>query len=293
MMIDLDGDEYDTGQFIQFELLQKIIAKLVKNNKNLTEKLDDMQTQVIKKDKKLDDLENKYNVTTANHDKRFKGIEITIGKIYSDNKKKGEDKRSSVNIPEPEPDSDPKPEIIIPRWELEKKEEDEERLKDLQKEVEKLRNEFDEFSKITHHQQTPENQDFKDSKSEEAKVVKEQDNTMKNITQPPTTTTTSIKGTTSTTVIPLQDFNLTDEDNQTLEKIITKPNELMTLLFKKVVKNEKKISELEKLNPVLSIHENKILSNEDGIGQSSSKITKSNKFTYITIKLLNSPRRYR
>lgn len=304
-MIDLDGEEYDTGQLLQFGLLQKIIMKLAKNTKELVEKLEDLQFQGSNKDKKLEELENKYNVTTANQDKRFRGIEITLSKLSSDNKKKGNNeelgKRSSINIPI----------VVDPSYELEKKKEEEdqrmkeverekekererkldrehkyererEMVKEKEKEIERLKSEFAKQTQPKdinfnerNNQETPEKQ--KESKEQHAipsepkhfsNISKEQTNTIHYITQ--ARNATLIKDT--------FDFKLSDEDNQILETINTKPqsSEMLSILFKKVIKNERRVAELEKLNQVLSLHENKILTNEDGIGQSSNKITKSN-----------------
>ena len=80
-MFQLEGKDYDSGQFFQMNGLLRYLGDLSQAHNDLRDLVSKLQLQLENKDKRIKELEGKIQQNAISTDKRCKGIEITINNI--------------------------------------------------------------------------------------------------------------------------------------------------------------------------------------------------------------------
>ena len=80
-MFQLEGKDYDSGQFFQMNGLLRYLGDLSQAHNDLRDLVSKLQLQLENKDKRIKELEGKIQQNAIFTDKRCKGIEITINNI--------------------------------------------------------------------------------------------------------------------------------------------------------------------------------------------------------------------
>ena len=80
-MFQLEGKDYDSGQFFQMNGLLRYLGDLSQAHNDLRDLVSKLQLQLENKDKRIKELEGKIQQNAISTDKRCKGIEITINTI--------------------------------------------------------------------------------------------------------------------------------------------------------------------------------------------------------------------
>lgn len=80
-MLQLEGKDYDSGQFLQWNGLLTYLGDLNQAHNDLRDLVSKLQLQLENKDKRIKELEGKIQQNAISTDKRCKGIEITINNI--------------------------------------------------------------------------------------------------------------------------------------------------------------------------------------------------------------------
>ena len=80
-MFQLEGKDYDSGQFFQMNGLLRYLGDLSQAHNDLRDLVNKLQLQLENKDKRIKELEGKIQQNAISTDKRCKGIEITINNI--------------------------------------------------------------------------------------------------------------------------------------------------------------------------------------------------------------------
>ena len=80
-MFQLEGKDYDSGQFFQMNGLLRYLGDLSQAHNDLRDLVSKLQLQLENKDKRIKELEGKIQKNAISTDKRCKGIEITINNI--------------------------------------------------------------------------------------------------------------------------------------------------------------------------------------------------------------------
>ena len=80
-MFQLEGKDYDSGQFFFFFGLLIYLGDLSQAHNDLRDLVSNLQLQLENKDKRIKELEGKIQKNAISTDKRCKGIEITINNI--------------------------------------------------------------------------------------------------------------------------------------------------------------------------------------------------------------------
>ena len=80
-MFQLEGKDYDSGQFFQMNGLLRYLGDLSQAHNDLRDLVSKLQLQLENKDKRIKELEGKIQQNAIYTDKRCKGIEITINNI--------------------------------------------------------------------------------------------------------------------------------------------------------------------------------------------------------------------
>ena len=80
-MLQLEGKDYDSGQFLQWNGLLTYLGDLNQAHNDLRDLVSKLQMQLENKDKRIKELEGKIQQNAISTDNRCKGIEITINNI--------------------------------------------------------------------------------------------------------------------------------------------------------------------------------------------------------------------
>lgn len=80
-MLQLEGKDYDPGQFLQMNGLLTYLGDLNQAHNDLRDLVSKLQLQLENKDKRIKELEGKIQQNAISTDNRCKGIEITINNI--------------------------------------------------------------------------------------------------------------------------------------------------------------------------------------------------------------------
>ena len=80
-MFQLEGKDYDSGQFFQMNGLLRYLGDLSQAHNDLRDLVSKLQLQLENKDKRIKELEGKIQQNAISTDNRCKGIEITINNI--------------------------------------------------------------------------------------------------------------------------------------------------------------------------------------------------------------------
>ena len=320
-MLSIDGEQFDSTTLFSYSPLQTILEKLCNANKLLQDRVDLLTKQIEAKDKRMNELENKVTASNNNTDKRLRGIEITISKLGRKKEKEGtgvkkeddeisniiipskkvsgksigllskegsfrEDEDKSVSVKAKESEN----KVIIEEKKEEEDKKDSARImenieakKDAEvpiapietidnKKVDFAKQETEEVKNDRKEEMTPKKEQNKEEiethqevKSPEV-IAKEKQQKFLNLTKPQSN--------------PI----MTDDNGNVIEIPSNNPkesSELLAILFKKVVKSENKIQDLQnqikslsKLSDDISLNTDNIKKTDTSLGQLQNEFDK-------------------
>lgn len=276
-MLQLEGKDYDPGQFLQMNGLLTYLGDLNQAHNDLRDLVSKLQLQLENKDKRIKELEGKIQQNAISTDKRCKGIEITINNISKALAGiKGENIRiKEIQVPKDLPSSRTeskmgtmsKEDILSPRKNNEdiveaspkKSEPSKEEVAEENKSKEEIKEEPKEEEKkeepiIEEEKKTEPKEEIKTNEEvKEDNTIEENKEEEKNKEEEPEPVKEeAIEEKKEEVVIPIAPPKHNPEEEKILAEGAKKNNttispEMISILFKKVKDNQARIEALEKL----------------------------------------------
>ena len=300
-MLQLEGKDYDSGQFLQWNGLLTYLGDLNQAHNDLRDLVSKLQLQLENKDKRIKELEGKIQQNAISTDKRCKGIEITINNISKALAGiKGENFRiKEIQVPkdlkltgdlpssrtESKMGTISKEDVFSPRTKndiVESSPKKSEPSKEEVKEDDKSKEEI----KPEESEQEKEEKTIEDNKEEEKN--KEEDH-------PPSKEESIVETKKEEVVIPIVPPKQNPEEEKILTEGAKKSNntispEMISILFKKVKDNQTRIEALEKYTDTTVTTSKSLKHLDRNINNRVSNLEKTSKgkiddcnYLYITI----------
>ena len=266
-MLQLEGKDYDSGQFLQWNGLLTYLGDLNQAHNDLRDLVSKLQLQLENKDKRIKELEGKIQQNAISTDKRCKGIEITINNISKALAGiKGENIRiKEIQVPkdlkltgdlpssrtESKMGTISKEDVFSPRTKndiVESSPKKSEPSKEEVKEDDKSKEEI----KPEESEQEKEEKTIEDNKEEEKSIEdNKEEEKNKEEDHPPSKEESIVETKKEEVVIPIVPPKQNPEEEKILTEGAKKSNntispEMISILFKKVKDNQTRIEALEK-----------------------------------------------
>ena len=322
-MLQLEGKDYDSGQFLQWNGLLTYLGDLNQAHNDLRDLVSKLQLQLENKDKRIKELEGKIQQNAISTDKRCKGIEITINNISKALAGiKGENIRiKEIQVPkdlkltgdlpssrtESKMGTISKEDVFSPRTKNDivesspkKSEPSKEEVKEDDKSKEEIKPEEIKEEPVIEEEKKEEPVIEEDKKSEQEKEEKsiednKEEEKNKEEDHPPSKEESIVETKKEEVIIPIVPPKQNPEEEKILTEGAKKSNntispEMISILFKKVKDNQTRIEALEKYTDT-TVSTSKSLKHLDrNINNRVSNLEKTSKgkiddcnYLYITI----------
>ena len=288
-MLQLEGKDYDSGQFLQWNGLLTYLGDLNQAHNDLRDLVSKLQLQLENKDKRIKELEGKIQQNAISTDKRCKGIEITINNI---SKALAGIKGENIRIKEIQVPKDLKLTGDLPSSRTESK------MGTISKEdvfSPRTKNDIVESSPKK-SEPSKEEETIEDNKEEE-KSIEDNKEKEKNKEEdhPPSKEESIVETKKEEVVIPIVPPKQNPEEEKILTEGAKKSNntispEMISILFKKVKDNQTRIEALEKYTDTTVTTSKSLKHLDRNINNRVSNLEKTSKgkiddcnYLYITI----------
>ena len=310
-MLQLEGKDYDSGQFLQWNGLLTYLGDLNQAHNDLRDLVSKLQLQLENKDKRIKELEGKIQQNAISTDKRCKGIEITINNISKALAGiKGENIRiKEIQVPkdlkltgdlpssrtESKMGTISKEDVFSPRTKndiVESSPKKSEPSKEGVKEDDKSKEEI----KPEESEQEKEEKTIEDNKEEEKSIEdNKEEEKNKEEDHPPSKEESIVETKKEEVVIPIVPPKQNPEEEKILTEGAKKSNntispEMISILFKKVKDNQTRIEALEKYTDTTVTTSKSLKHLDRNINNRVSNLEKTSKgkiddcnYLYITI----------
>lgn len=310
-MLQLEGKDYDSGQFLQWNGLLTYLGDLNQAHNDLRDLVSKLQLQLENKDKRIKELEGKIQQNAISTDKRCKGIEITINNISKALAGiKGENIRiKEIQVPkdlkltgdlpssrtESKMGTISKEDVFSPRTKndiVESSPKKSEPSKEEVKEDDKSKEEI----KPEESEQEKEEKTIEDNKEEEKSIEdNKEEEKNKEEDHPPSKEESIVETKKEEVVIPIVPPKQNPEEEKILTEGAKKSNntispEMISILFKKVKDNQTRIEALEKYTDTTVTTSKSLKHLDRNINNRVSNLEKTSKgkiddcnYLYITI----------
>ena len=310
-MLQLEGKDYDSGQFLQWNGLLTYLGDLNQAHNDLRDLVSKLQLQLENKDKRIKELEGKIQQNAISTDKRCKGIEITINNISKALAGiKGENIRiKEIQVPkdlkltgdlpssrtESKMGTISKEDVFSPRTKndiVESSPKKSEPSKEEEKEDDKSKEEI----KPEESEQEKEEKTIEDNKEEEKSIEdNKEEEKNKEEDHPPSKEESIVETKKEEVVIPIVPPKQNPEEEKILTEGAKKSNntispEMISILFKKVKDNQTRIEALEKYTDTTVTTSKSLKHLDRNINNRVSNLEKTSKgkiddcnYLYITI----------
>ena len=310
-MLQLEGKDYDSGQFLQWNGLLTYLGDLNQAHNDLRDLVSKLQLQLENKDKRIKELEGKIQQNAISTDKRCKGIEITINNISKALAGiKGENIRiKEIQVPkdlkltgdlpssrtESKMGTISKEDVFSPRTKndiVESSPKKSEPSKEEDKEDDKSKEEI----KPEESEQEKEEKTIEDNKEEEKSIEdNKEEEKNKEEDHPPSKEESIVETKKEEVVIPIVPPKQNPEEEKILTEGAKKSNntispEMISILFKKVKDNQTRIEALEKYTDTTVTTSKSLKHLDRNINNRVSNLEKTSKgkiddcnYLYITI----------
>ena len=310
-MLQLEGKDYDSGQFLQWNGLLTYLGDLNQAHNDLRDLVSKLQLQLENKDKRIKELEGKIQQNAISTDKRCKGIEITINNISKALAGiKGENIRiKEIQVPkdlkltgdlpssrtESKMGTISKEDVFSPRTKndiVESSPKKSEPSKEEVKEDDKSKEEI----KPEESEQEKEEKTIEDNKEEEKSIEdNKEEEKNKEEDYPPSKEESIVETKKEEVVIPIVPPKQNPEEEKILTEGAKKSNntispEMISILFKKVKDNQTRIEALDKYTDTTVTTSKSLKHLDRNINNRVSNLEKTSKgkiddcnYLYITI----------
>ena len=310
-MLQLEGKDYDSGQFLQWNGLLTYLGDLNQAHNDLRDLVSKLQLQLENKDKRIKELQGKIQQNAISTDKRCKGIEITINNISKALAGiKGENIRiKEIQVPkdlkltgdlpssrtESKMGTISKEDVFSPRTKndiVESSPKKSEPSKEEVKEDDKSKEEI----KPEESEQEKEEKTIEDNKEEEKSIEdNKEEEKNKEEDHPPSKEESIVETKKEEVVIPIVPPKQNPEEEKILTEGAKKSNntispEMISILFKKVKDNQTRIEALEKYTDTTVTTSKSLKHLDRNINNRVSNLEKTSKgkiddcnYLYITI----------
>ena len=310
-MLQLEGKDYDSGQFLQWNGLLTYLGDLNQAHNDLRDLVSKLQLQLENKDKRIKELEGKIQQNAISTDKRCKGIESTINNISKALAGiKGENIRiKEIQVPkdlkltgdlpssrtESKMGTISKEDVFSPRTKndiVESSPKKSEPSKEEVKEDDKSKEEI----KPEESEQEKEEKTIEDNKEEEKSIEdNKEEEKNKEEDHPPSKEESIVETKREEVVIPIVPPKQNPEEEKILTEGAKKSNntispEMISILFKKVKDNQARIEALEKYTDTTVTTSKSLKHLDRNINNRVSNLEKTSKgkiddcnYLYITI----------
>ena len=310
-MLQLEGKDYESGQFLQWNGLLTYLGDLNQAHNDLRDLVSKLQLQLENKDKRIKELEGKIQQNAISTDKRCKGIEITINNISKALAGiKGENIRiKEIQVPkdlkltgdlpssrtESKMGTISKEDVFSPRTKndiVESSPKKSEPSKEEVKEDDKSKEEI----KPEESEQEKEEKTIEDNKEEEKSIEdNKEEEKNKEEDHPPSKEESIVETKKEEVVIPIVPPKQNPEEEKILTEGAKKSNntispEMISILFKKVKDNQTRIEALEKYTDTTVTTSKSLKHLDRNINNRVSNLEKTSKgkiddcnYLYITI----------
>ena len=310
-MLQLEGKDYDSGQFLQWNGLLTYLGDLNQAHNDLRDLVSKLQLQLENKDKRIKELEGKIQQNAISTDKRCKGIEITINNI---SKALAGIKGENIRIKEIQVPKDLKLTGDLPSSRTESKMgtiskedvfspttkndivESSPKKSELSKEEVKEDDKSKEEIKPEESEQEKEEKTIEDNKEEEKSIEdNKEEEKNKEEDHPPSKEESIVETKKEEVVIPIVPPKQNPEEEKILTEGAKKSNntispEMISILFKKVKDNQTRIEALEKYTDTTVTTSKSLKHLDRNINNRVSNLEKTSKgkiddcnYLYITI----------
>lgn len=310
-MLQLEGKDYDSGQFLQWNGLLTYLGDLNQAHNDLRDLVSKLQLQLENKDKHIKELEGKIQQNAISTDKRCKGIEITINNI---SKALAGIKGENIRIKEIQVPKDLKLTGDLPSLRTESKMgtiskedvfsprtkndivESSPKKSELSKEEVKEDDKSKEEIKPEESEQEKEEKTIEDNKEEEKSIEdNKEEEKNKEEDHPPSKEESIVETKKEEVVIPIVPPKQNPEEEKILTEGAKKSNntispEMISILFKKVKDNQTRIEALEKYTDTTVTTSKSLKHLDRNINNRVSNLEKTSKgkiddcnYLYITI----------